>query len=195
MKLNLPNRATPVAKTSLQEKTSGHKFSLPTKSKPAETISEKAAPKQGATGLNLSKPTSANASKGSTDSSIQQNQTKSNAIPEISEEKFNLIADVDPTFSTEAAIKFRDMLVMLEENIDNEGELQNVLKGTLTHLQENPEVDAILTPEDRATFVRAARKSYGITLVAKTTRKAKVTKSAAKVDELMDELCDLEFSI
>ena len=200
MKLNLPNRKTPVATTSLQEKTSGHKFTLPSKSKPAETSSKNVtqtkpklnlgAARENGVAKQTGSPQVANQTK-----PVEKAAPKNNAIPQVSDEKYNLVADAEPSLSTEAAEKFRDMLTMLAENIDNEGELQNVLKGTLTHLKENPEVDCILTPEDRATFVRAARKSYGITLVTKTTRKAKVTKASAKVDELMDELADLDFAL
>ena len=194
MKLKLGGN--PVAKpapTTLAEKTSGHKFTLPNQSKPTQTDSPEVAEKPKA-GLSLgSKPVAETA----TESKVETAKpgVKDNAVPEVSDEKFNIVAGVDATLDTEAGNKFREMLTMLADNIDSDGDLQRILKGTMEYLRDNPECDAILKPEDRAIFVRAARKSYGITLAAKTTRKAKTTKSAAKVDELMDELADLDFAL
>ena len=201
MKLNIGKPKTPVATTTLQEKTSGFKFSLPKQSRPAQTNSADATQKP----VQHEQKTSGTGSKGilgSKGGGIQDKpnplaevKKHDNAIPKISAEKFNIVAESTPTLSVESATKFQEMVEMLEENIDNEGELQNVLKGTLEYLNDNPEVDAILTPESRAIFVKAARNSYGITLVAKTARKAKTTKATKKVDALMDELADLDFTL
>lgn len=184
MKLNLPNRtATAKPATSLADKAKKHTFSLP-----------KARPQSHPRPTETSTETIAAVADDALNAVAKSSENLAPEI-EISDEKFNIVPGAIAGLTKEAAEKFRDMLVMLADVIDNESELQNVLRGTLLHLQENPEVDAILTPEDRAVFVRAARKSYGITLVAKTTRKTKTTKAAKQVDDLMDELADLDFAL
>ena len=184
MKLNLGNAKPkqPKPTTSLAEKTNAHKFSLP----PAKPVAAKPA------GLKLGGAKPVTPTKPVETATVV---VKTNAIPQVSDEKFNIVEGAEAFLSAEAGDKFRDMLTMLEENIDSEGDLQRILKGTMEYLQDNPECDAILRPEDRAVFVRAARKSYGITITAKTTRKAATTKNEKKVDELMDELADLDFAI
>lgn len=74
-------------------------------------------------------------------------------------------------------------------------ELPTALHSVLSFAQENPHLRDILRADDIRLVVRGARKSYGMTVVAKTTNKTRTTKQSALTKDIMADLADVSFSV
>lgn len=74
-------------------------------------------------------------------------------------------------------------------------EQQTALHDLLKYTEEHPHLRGILRADDIRLVVRAARKSYGMTVVAKTTNKGKSTKANKLSADIMADLADVSFTI
>jgi hypothetical protein len=199
MSLLEPKESKP--QTSLQEKTSGFKFQLPATKGNNEANAETTAQVESVTTAdkpNVNTVQNSPAKNGSLLGATQPEkpaEKKATPIPALGDEKYVLVADATPEISEEMAARLRGYLQRLEDTIDDDHQLQDVLKQTLEYLSEHKELKAILAPEDRAVFVRACRKSYGITLTSKKKNKTKTKKLDAKVEDIMADLTDMEFDL
>lgn len=120
---------------------------------------------------------------------------KSTPIPEMSADKYEVVANSIPEFSEEAGNKFEEQLAMLQQAVDGTGELKDQMTNILTFLDDNPQYKDNVSPKDVAVFVAACRKVAGITVQEKQTRKTSKKKSSAKVETVIADLADLEFSL
>ena len=120
---------------------------------------------------------------------------KTTPIPEMSADKYEVVANSVPEFSEEAGNKFEEQIGMLQQAIDGTGELKDQMVNILTFLDDNPQYKDNVSPKDVAVFVAGCRKVAGITVQEKQTRKTSKKKSSAKVETVIADLADLEFSL
>ena len=116
-------------------------------------------------------------------------------IPEMSTDKYEVVADSIPEFSEKAGNKFEEQIIMLQQAIDGTGELKDQMVNILTFLDDNPQYKDNVSPKDVAVFVAACRKVAGITVQEKVARKTKNKKSTAKIEEVFSDLADLTFDL
>lgn len=209
MSILIKAKPQPVA-TSLQEKTNAFKLKMPTVQQPklpeqqAEipVVDERKAtvaktpildntsgaikPNANKLLLGSAKPVSLLATKP---------EAKSTPIPTMSADKYEVVANSVPEFSEEAGDKFQQQLEMLQQAVDGTGELKDQMVNILTFLDDNPQYKDNVSPKDVAVFVAACRKVAGITVQEKSTRKAGKKKTTAKVEEVISDLADLEFTL
>ena len=195
--------------TSLKEKQDGFKFQMPspkvdskreTTNKTATTSSSK---RVGNTVDNTPNSTHANnllIGKSKTRSVDKSKSPLINAkpttpIPEMSDDKYEVVANSVPEFSEAAGNKFEEQITMLQQAVDGTGELKDQMVNILTFLDDNPQYKANVSPKDVAVFVAACRKVAGITVQEKTTRKTSTKKVSAKVEEVFSDLADLNFEL
>jgi len=114
-------------------------------------------------------------------------------LAEISE-KYVLNADATEKLPQTVLDDFTAKMQHLIFAMDTQ-ELQTALHSVLNFAQENPHLRDILRAEDIQLVVRAARKSYGLTVVAKTKGKTRTTKKAALDADIMADLADVSFTI
>lgn len=199
--------------TSLQEKQNGFKFKMPTvqaktNKVPVPIVDERKATsstsligagqrneqtaaqtnKPDANKLLIDKPKPANLI-------ATKPAAKSTPIPEMSADKYEVVANSVPEFSEAAGNKFEEQIGMLQQAIDGTGELKDQMVNILTFLDDNPQYKNNVSPKDVAVFVAGCRKVAGITVQEKTTRKAGKKKTTAKVEEVINDLADLEFTL
>lgn len=120
---------------------------------------------------------------------------KNTLIPAMSTDKYEVVEGSIPEFSEDAGNKFQEQIEMLQQAVDGTGELKDQMVNILTFLDDNPQYKDNVSPKDVAVFVAACRKVAGITVQEKTVRKTKVTKSTAKVEEVLSDLADLSFEL
>ena len=120
---------------------------------------------------------------------------KTTPIPEMSANKYEVVANSVPEFSEEAGNKFEEQIGMLQQAIDGTGELKDQMVNILTFLDDNPQYKDNVSPKDVAVFVAGCRKVAGITVQEKQTRKTSKKKTTAKVEEVISDLADLEFTL
>lgn len=208
MSILIKTKSQPAA-TSLQEKQNGFKFQMPkvhprsnepipevdtgtnttstsTTQKVVDTGTDKPNANKLLIGKSKPKPTSLLATKPA---------AKNTPIPEMSADKYEVVANSVPEFSEEAGTKFEEQIGMLQQAIDGTGELKDQMVNILTFLDDNPQYKDNVSPKDVAVFVAGCRKVAGITVQEKTTRKAGKKKTTAKVEEVINDLADLEFSL
>lgn len=202
---NLLGKPKPV--TSLKEKQSGFKFQAPKLRqqkevaipeviiKPDTTVANRPIAKavdtvktniKNANSLLNKKPKSLLASKPA---------AKTTLIPEMSADKYEVVANSVPEFSEAAGNKFEEQITMLQQAIDGTGELKDQMVNILTFLDDNPQYKDNVSPKDVAVFVAACRKVAGITVQEKVVRKTKTKKVTANVEEVMGDLADLTFDL
>ncbi len=116
-------------------------------------------------------------------------------IPEMSTDKYEVVADSVPEFSEAAGNKFEEQIAMLQQAVDGTGELKDQMVNILTFLDDNPQYKDNVSPKDVAVFVAACRKVAGITVQEKVTRKTTKTTTTAEVAEVLDDLSDLSFEL
>lgn len=200
-----PKKSLP--STSLKEKQNGFKFQKPKLSQQKETLIHKVVDGTNTTVENSVvantkvKPNSTNANKLLVDKPKSGNllssklASKTTSIPEMSGDKYEVVADSVSEFSEKAGNKFEEQITMLQQAIDGTGELKDQMVNILTFLDDNPQYKDNVSPQDVAVFVAACRKVAGITVQEKTTRKTKTTKTTAEVAEVLSDLADLDFEI
>lgn len=117
------------------------------------------------------------------------------AIPEMSDDKYEVVADSTAQFSEETGNAFVQQLNMLQQAIDGTGDLKDQMTNILTFLDDNPEYKETVSPQDVSVFVAACRKVANITVTEKVERKTKKAKVSANVEEVLADLADLEFTL
>jgi hypothetical protein len=198
----------PAPTTSLAEKASGFKFKMPeaktkepastpasaTVDAPAEAANPvgdtTVAKASNATGLLIGKKEAP--VKVESAPLIQKPTTN---IPQMSDDKYEVVADSVPEFTETSGDAFQQQLSMLQDAIDGTGDLKNQMAGILTFLDDNPQFKTNIGVADVAVFVAGCRKVAGITVTEKVTRKTKVKKADAKVEAVMADLADLDLDL
>ena len=195
--------------TTLQEKQSGFKFQAPKLQPKTEQVVHEVVDKPNTTSTNKpdvkkagliplpNKPNANNLLIGKPKTGLLNQNTKSvsSPIPEMSNDKYEVVADSVAEFSEEAGNKFQEQLDMLQQAVDGTGELKDQMVNILTFLDDNPQYKANVSPKDVSVFVAACRKVAGITVQEKAKRKTSTAKVSAKVEEVMGDLADLEFTL
>jgi hypothetical protein len=196
----------PVSKPTLQEQTNGFKFQLPKTNGGTKTnntpVVERPTTQPVATKpdkpdgnkllIGTAKPLLPNKSPLPIATKLPQAST---AVPEMSDDKYEVVAGSIPEFSEEAGNKFQQQLEMLQFAIDGNGVLKDQLANILTFLDDNPEYKDNISPKDVSVFIAGCRKVAGITVTEKVTRAKKVTKTTADVQDVLDDLADLSFDL
>ncbi len=118
-----------------------------------------------------------------------------NPIPEMSDDKYEVVANSTAVLSEESGNSFQQQLDMLQQAIDGTGDLKDQMVNILTFLDDNPEYKETVSPQDVSVFVAACRKVAGITVTEKVERKTKKAKVSANVEEVLSDLADLEFEL
>lgn len=126
---------------------------------------------------------------------VQQAQ-KTGTIPNLAPqtEKYVLVAEASEELPLEVLQTFADKMQAIVSGFGTQG-LQTALHDILRYTNEHPELRKILREEDNRIFVRAARESYGMTILAKTTNKGKAKERAVKLTSVMEDLANLEIHI
>lgn len=110
------------------------------------------------------------------------------------EDVSKFVFDEQPDDSTEEiADKFSDMLDNLNTAVGDE--VPSNLAKCLQFMKEHSFLADILKPENIGELVTAMRKSYGFIVQHKTEKQSKTSKRAAKQNDIMDSLGDLDFSL
>ena len=194
MKLLIGNKSDAKPETTLKEKTKGFQFKKP--SSQTGTASTNKTPL-----IVESTKTTTNKSNGN---QLLKPKNKPTAptfkkpsvpIPEMADDKYEVVADSTAELSKVNGDKFQEQLNMLQHAIDGNGQLRDQMINILTFLDDNPQFKDNVGPKDVAVFVNACRKVAGITVTEKTERKSRRTASSAQVEEILDDLADLNFDL
>ena len=121
-------------------------------------------------------------------------------VPKLAplKELYVLIENVPDTLKQEIVMAFSAKMQALIDYIDTPT-LPDALRDLKMYCDEHKELKSILRPYDIQLFVRAARKSYGMTVVAKDANKTKRGKKADQQNEIgkdaLEILGSLDFGI
>ena len=194
--------------TSLKEKQDGFKFQMPNVhprsnnrstnvDNGTKTTITKSTSKMAVAETNLPNANKLLVGKTKTKSNLlaPKSPPQTTLIPEMSTDKYEVVADSIPEFSEKAGNKFEEQIIMLQQAIDGTGELKDQMVNILTFLDDNPQYKDNVSPKDVAVFVAACRKVAGITVQEKVARKTKNKKSTAKIEEVFSDLADLTFDL
>ena len=124
-----------------------------------------------------------------------QSNTPANNIPEMSDDKYEVVAGASDSFSQEAGNKFEEQLGILQSAIDGVGDLREGMVNVLTFLDDNPQYKDNIAPKDIAVFVAACRKVAGITVTEKKTRVTKRKSTSALEADIMADLAGLDLEL
>ena len=124
-----------------------------------------------------------------------QSNTPANNIPEMSDDKYEVVAGASDSFSPEAGNKFEEQLGILQSAIDGVGDLREGMVNVLTFLDDNPQYKDNIAPKDIAVFVAACRKVAGITVTEKKTRVTKKKSTSALEADIMADLAGLDLEL
>lgn len=111
-------------------------------------------------------------------------------IPQVTGEKYALIAEASDTLSQETIDQFNQRMRMVELSMDNP-DLHNAMDRVITYCQEHNELRPFLRAEDIALFVKGARNSYAKVAEVKNKNRAKKSKSALIDEGIMAEFADI----
>ena len=94
-------------------------------------------------------------------------------------------------FSEEQIDKIRGLFDMLGDNLNNKEAVANCVRSVISALQDNPNMRAILRPEDLGLMVRGLRTAYGVLAAKKQTAKAKRSVNEEEVNAFLAGFRDL----
>ena len=116
------------------------------------------------------------------------------AIPEVTGEKYALLAEASDTLSQDTINQFNQRMRMIELCMDSP-DLHNAMDRVITYCQEPNELRPFLRAEDISLFVKGARSSYAKVAEVKTKNRAKKSKAALLDESIMEELADIVIEI
>lgn len=116
------------------------------------------------------------------------------AIPEVTGEKYALLAEASDTLSQDTINQFNQRMRMIELCMDSP-DLHNAMDRVITYCQEHNELRPFLRAEDISLFVKGARSSYAKVAEVKTKNRAKKSKAALLDESIMEELADIVIEI
>lgn len=113
-------------------------------------------------------------------------------IPQLAPktEKYVLLAEATEELPQPVLDMFAEKMQTMMSALDTQY-LQHALHEVKRFTDEHKELRKILRAEDVQLFVKAARQSAGLTVVAKTENKQKASKKQAMVNELAGEINDI----
>ena len=123
-------------------------------------------------------------------------EPKETKIPELAPltEKYVLDAEATEQLPQTVLDEFASKMQDLIDYMDTQ-ELQTSLHDVLRYAEAHPHLRGIIRAEDVQLIVRAARKSYGLTVTAKTGNKKRAKASDKMLEEIAADLEGLEFTI
>ncbi len=117
-----------------------------------------------------------------------------NNIPQITNEKYKLLAEATDTLAQSTIDQFEERMQAVVNAFGNTG-LHDAMKRVLEYTQEHNELRTFLRAEDIQIFVRGARQSYAAVAKTKTANRSKKSNSKVIDSEVASFLEDLEIEL